>query len=151
MARKCKRVLDRGNIDAHDDSEVSRRFVRWCFESDGSAKRSAISHLQVPNRQCAASASSTLNLLIRRQSFLRSYICPPSLRLSAKMTVNLEDSKFFEEKKEQFVILRGTAHVDDEWFPDSNSKQDPPKFDLDSYISNYDGKRIQRMECGSMY
>ena len=59
------------------------------------------------------------------------------------MAVNLEDSKFFEEKKEQFVVLRGTARADEASCMILTASKDPPKFDLDSYISNYDGMKTQ--------
>ncbi|ORY19888.1 26S proteasome subunit RPN7-domain-containing protein [Clohesyomyces aquaticus] len=64
------------------------------------------------------------------------------------MTSNVEQSPFFQQQRAKgAIVLKGTVHP--QAHKDSSvtdAPPDPPKFDLDSYMSNYDGStRIDRL------
>ena len=60
------------------------------------------------------------------------------------MATNLEDTKLFQEQKaKDKLIIRGMPiQLKSSLVASNKSNADLPKFDLESYISNYDGKRF---------
>jgi COP9 signalosome complex subunit 1 len=67
------------------------------------------------------------------------------------MASSVEQSPFFQQQRDRgAIVLKGNATFKNFEAP-TDTLLDPPKFDLDSYIANYDGRGSHKYPLYGQY